>query len=76
MPFKEEIANWSFPSLDRIHTVTGKPVTEHRLLPKKELLHSMDDFVDSMMLPEYANEEEEETVKVEPSEDETMKGNA
>ena len=59
MPFKEEIANWSFPSLDRIHTVNGKPVTEHRLLPKKELLSSMDDFVDSMMLPEYANDEEE-----------------
>lgn len=59
MPFKEEIANWSFPSLDRIHTVTGKEVTEHRLLPKKELLTSMDEFVDSMMLPEYANEEEE-----------------
>lgn len=58
MPFKEEIANWSFPSLDRIHTVTGKEVTEHRLLPKKDLLHSMDDFVDSMMLPVYANEEE------------------
>jgi ATP-dependent DNA helicase 2 subunit 2 len=56
MPFKEEIANWSFPSLDRIQTVTGKPVTEHRLLPKKDLLHSMDDFVDSMMLPVYAVE--------------------
>lgn len=59
MPFKEEIANWSFPSLDRIHTVMGKPVTEHRLLPKNELLHSMDDFVDSMMLPEYSTEEEQ-----------------
>lgn len=73
MPFKEEIANWSFPSLDRIHTVTGKPVTEHRLLPKKDLLHSMDDFVDSMMLPEYANEEEPE-VKAENSEDDATKG--
>lgn len=56
MPFKEEVANWSFPSLQRLHTVTGREVTEHRLLPKPKLLNAMDDFVDSMMLPVYADE--------------------
>lgn len=53
MPFKEDVANWSFPSLDRIHTTTGRPVKEHRLLPKQDLLNAMDAFVDAMMLPTY-----------------------
>jgi ATP-dependent DNA helicase 2 subunit 2 len=56
MPFKEELANWSFPSLDRILTVTGVPVTEHRLLPKPDLLDAMDKFADSMMLPSTSEE--------------------
>ena len=56
LPFKEEVANWAFPSLDRIHTVSGRPVIEHRLLPKKELLGAMDDFVDAMMLPNIIEE--------------------
>ena len=59
MPFKEEVANWSFPSLDRIHTTAGRPVTDHRLLPKAMLLGAMDDFVDGMMLPTYENEDVE-----------------
>lgn len=53
MPFKEELANWAFPSLDRIHTQSGRLIEEHRLLPKPDLLDAMDDFVDSMRLPGY-----------------------
>lgn len=53
MPFKEELANWAFPSLDRIYTQSGRLIEEHRLLPKQDLLGAMDDFVDSMRLPGY-----------------------
>lgn len=56
LPFKEEVANWAFPSLDRIQTVSGRAVKEHRLLPKEQLLNAMDDFVDSMMLPVYTDD--------------------
>lgn len=64
MPFKEELATWSFPSLDRILTTSGRAVTEHRLLPKPKLLDTMDDFVDSMILPVYADDAGEEDQKM------------
>ncbi|KIW91049.1 uncharacterized protein Z519_07943 [Cladophialophora bantiana CBS 173.52] len=50
LPFAEDIRSYRFPPLDKVLTVSGKPLTEHRNLPSEGLLQSMSDFVDSMSL--------------------------
>lgn len=50
LPFAEDIRSYQFPSLDKVVTVSGKIVKEHRNLPSKDLLDAMDKYVDSMEL--------------------------
>ncbi|KAL2810409.1 SPOC like C-terminal domain-containing protein [Aspergillus granulosus] len=50
LPFAEDIRTYRFPPLDKIITVSGKVVMEHRNLPNKDLQAAMDDYVDSMEL--------------------------
>lgn len=50
LPFAEDVRSYRFPPLDRVLTISGKEMIEHRNLPSKELLDSMSDFVDSMSL--------------------------
>ncbi|KAI5283491.1 ATP-dependent DNA helicase II subunit 2, partial [Ascosphaera aggregata] len=50
VPFAEDIRTYRFPPLDKIVTVSGKEVYEHRNLPSKDLLASMERFVDKMEL--------------------------
>lgn len=50
LPYTEDLRTYRFPSLDKVATVSGKIVTEHRNLPTKSLQESMDQFVDSMEL--------------------------
>lgn len=40
----------TFPSLDRLFNRKGQPLTEHKLLPTKEMDDAMDAFVDAMDL--------------------------
>ena len=56
LPFAEDLRTYRFPPLDKILTVSGRALTEHRNLPSDDLLQSMSDFVDSMSLVE--NDEE------------------
>ena len=57
LPFAEDIRTYRFPPLDKVLTVSGKTLTSHRNLPNKDLMSSMSDFVDSMVL---VNDEDEE----------------
>ena len=57
LPFAEDIRAYRFPPLDKVLTVAGKTLTEHRNLPNKDLLQSMSDFVDEMSL---VNDDDEE----------------
>lgn len=57
LPFAEDVRSYRFPPVDKVLTVSGKPLTEHRNLPNKELLQSMSAFVDSMNL---VHDDEEE----------------
>lgn len=57
LPFAEDIRSYRFPPLDKILTISGKELTEHRNLPSEELLSSMSDFVDSMSLIDDDGEE-------------------
>jgi ATP-dependent DNA helicase 2 subunit 2 len=56
LPFAEDVRTYRFPPLDKVLTVSGRALTEHRNLPSDDLLQSMSDFVDSMSLIE--NDEE------------------
>ncbi|EXJ59273.1 hypothetical protein A1O7_06705 [Cladophialophora yegresii CBS 114405] len=58
LPFAEDVRSYRFPPLDKILTVSGKALTEHRNLPSKKLLDTMSDFVDNMMLVDDEGGEE------------------
>jgi len=48
LPFAEDVRSYRFPPLDKVVTVSGKTVTEHRNLPDDDLLYAMSRYVDSM----------------------------
>ncbi|KAL4906624.1 hypothetical protein BDW74DRAFT_150835 [Aspergillus multicolor] len=50
LPFAEDVRTYRFPPLDKVMTVSGKVVTQHRNLPNDDLLEAMDKYVDSMEL--------------------------
>jgi ATP-dependent DNA helicase 2 subunit 2 len=50
LPYAEDVRSYRFPPLDKIITVSGKVVTEHRNLPSDTLKDAMSDYVDSMEL--------------------------
>jgi ATP-dependent DNA helicase 2 subunit 2 len=52
LPFAEDVRTYRFPPVDKVLTVSGKTLTEHRNLPNQDLLQSMSDFVDDMSLME------------------------
>ena len=58
LPFAEDFRQHLFPPLDRIPTVSGKVITQHRLLPNDSLQHAMDDWVKGMDLSEADRDEE------------------
>ena len=68
LPFEEDMRRYKFPPLDRKLTVHGKMITEHRDLPKQDLMKAMSDFVDAMDLSKFGRDEdgnEEEYAKPE-----------
>lgn len=50
LPFAEDVRSYRFPPLDKVVTVSGKTVKEHRHLPGDDLLNAMSKYVDSMEL--------------------------
>lgn len=56
IPFAEDVRSYQFPPLDRVITVSGKAITEHRNLPSDELMSAMGKYVDSMELKEKDEE--------------------
>ena len=58
IPFAEDIRSYKFPPLDRIVTVSGKVLTQHRNLPNESLLKAMDAYVDHMDLSTVGHDEE------------------
>lgn len=57
LPFAEDVRTYRFAPLDKVFTVSGKELKEHRNLPSKELQKAMDDYVDSMDLMEVHDED-------------------
>lgn len=56
VPFAEDVRSYRFPPLDKVVTVSGKVVIEHRNLPSESLQDAMNKYVDSMEL-DYKNSE-------------------
>lgn len=52
LPFAEDMRSYRFPPLDKVVTISGKTVTEHRNLPSDSLLSRMAEYVDSLELTE------------------------
>ena len=57
LPFAEDLRYFNFPPLDRVITVSGKKIVEHRNLPSKELMKAMSDYVDAMDLSDFGRDE-------------------
>ncbi|KAL9121537.1 MAG: hypothetical protein Q9187_001908 [Circinaria calcarea] len=58
LPFAEDVRSYKFPPLDRVITVSGKVLKEHRNLPGKALSSAMSDYVDHMDLSTFARDDE------------------
>lgn len=58
LPFAEDVRPYKFPPLDRVVTISGKVLTEHRNLPSKDLQSAMDDFVDNMDISSFGKDDE------------------
>ena len=58
LPFAEDIRQYKFPPLDKVVTVAGKNLFQHRNLPSDELMDAMSKYVDSMDLSTFGRDDE------------------
>ena len=58
LPFTEDVRSYKFPPLDRVITVSGKEIKEHRNLPTDALSTAMSDYVDRMDLSNFGKDDE------------------
>ena len=58
LPFAEDVRQYKFPPLDKVITVSGKEIRVHRNLPSEELQTAMSDYVDSMDLATFGQDDE------------------
>ena len=69
LPFSEDVRSYRFPPIDKIVTVSGKVLTQHRNLPSKDLLEAMNNFVDKMDISHFDRTDEGEPAEYMPLED-------
>lgn len=58
IPFTEDVRSYKFPPLDRVVTISGKIIKEHRNLPNDALSSAMSDYVDQMDLSTLRRDED------------------
>lgn len=58
LPFAEDLRSYRFPPLDKVLTVSGKIIKEHRNLPTDALSSAMSDYVDRMDLSTFGKDDE------------------
>ncbi|KAM7197748.1 ATP-dependent DNA helicase [Rhypophila sp. PSN 637] len=58
LPFAEDVRSYQFPPLDKVVTVTGNVLTEHRLLPSEDLTEAMSDYVDAMDISTFGADDD------------------
>ena len=63
LPFAEDIRSYKFPPLDKVITVSGKSIKEHRNLPNDALKEAMSSYVDQMDLSTFGTDDEGDPVE-------------
>ena len=58
LPFTEDVRSYKFPPLDKVITVSGKEIKEHRNLPSSALIEAMSEYVDRMDLSTFGTDDE------------------
>lgn len=58
LPFAEDIRGYKFAPLDKVVTVSGKNLIQHRNLPSDDLMQAMSDYVDAMDLSTFGKDDE------------------
>lgn len=58
LPFAEDLRQFTFPPLDKVVTVAGKNLFQHRNLPNDDLMQSMGDYIDAMDLSQFDRDDE------------------
>ena len=58
IPFAEDVRSYKFAPLDRIITVSGKVLKEHRNLPNEALNSAMSDYVDSLDVSAFGKDDD------------------
>ncbi|KAF2668511.1 SPOC domain-like protein [Microthyrium microscopicum] len=53
LPFAEDMRSYKFPPLDKVVTVGGKNLAQHRTLPSDVLMKSMSNYIDAMDLSSF-----------------------
>ena len=69
LPFAEDLRSYRFPALDKVLTVSGKELKQHRNLPNDALLEAMSDYVDQMDLSKLGTDDDGEAAEYMPIED-------
>ncbi|KAI4721018.1 putative Ku family DNA helicase [Aureobasidium sp. EXF-10727] len=69
LPFAEDLRSYRFPALDKIVTVSGRELKQHRFLPNDDLMDAMSDYVDAMDLSGFGADEEGNPAEYAPIED-------
>jgi ATP-dependent DNA helicase 2 subunit 2 len=64
LPFAEDLRSYRFPPLDKIMTVSGKELKQHRYLPSDNLMDAMSDYVDAMDLSTFGTDEDGYVISV------------
>ena len=69
LPFAEDVRSYRFPALDRVVTVSGKTLKQHRNLPTADLQSAMDSYVDAMDLSSFGRDDSDQPAEYMPIED-------
>jgi len=59
MPFADDVRRYTFTSLDKLISRSGKVITKHPYIPTETQQDVMDNFVDAMDLMTAGGEDEE-----------------
>ena len=63
LPFAEDARQYTFPPLDKVVTVAGKNLIQHRNLPSDDLMKSMGNLIDRMDIDKSGRDDEGNAVE-------------
>ncbi|KAI9669246.1 MAG: ATP-dependent DNA helicase II subunit 2 [Trizodia sp. TS-e1964] len=58
LPFAEDVRTYRFPSLEKVVTVSGKVLSEHKNLPSESLMRSVSGYVDHFDICSFGRDDD------------------